>query len=160
MKLLLEAVPSEDLNDLNWTENICFMRWPCRALRANEMTSFFLFLTCLFLLFLFPSPVGYFSQLFYRWSSTLHFVHTPSCAVFTPSPSGSCFFCVYLCNVHPWLLVCWSVCVTILKQIYHRNSEERRWATQTPLSLTVCAWCLFTLVPSGPQPDGAVVSEP
>lgn len=60
---------------------------------------------------------------------------------------------VYLCNVPSWLLVCWSVHTTILKQIYHHNSKGWCWVTQTKeftLLLAACvsgvclAWCPVT----------------
>lgn len=47
---------------------------------------------------------------------------------------------VYLFYVHSWFLVCWSVYVIMLKQIYHHNSENQCRAEKEPtLSLTVCA---------------------
>lgn len=103
-------------------------------------------LFCLFLLFLFPSSVDNFSQLFYRWyGSTLHFVHAPSCSVFTPSPSGSSFFCLPCLLVQCTLMVSglymWQSSNKFIIITLKTNAERQRIYSSTLVSCV----CLFVI---------------
>lgn len=142
---LVEASPPQEFNDFTRrclclplhgelrTSGVCVC-WLCDQSDNN----WFICVSCCPCSF----PVSFLSQLSYRWSmSTVHlyiirFILS-SPPLHLPTLSFSFFFVchVYLFHVQSWLLVCWSV--LILKQIYHRNSVDQRWAAQNPLSLSL-----------------------
>lgn len=159
-KLRLEAVCHRRLL---LTENICFMCWlRCELTGRHEMKCSSL---CLFSLFL----VVLSCRLLLPTVLQMVQVHSSLCKCsilyrLHPLSIWSLFFFsssspVYLSDVDSQLLVCWSVCSTIHKQIYHRSSEDQRWATLNPLLLVFLGF-VYLGVQWPLKPDGSVVSEP
>lgn len=125
---------AEDSDDFHWTENICFMCRLCCVFRLRHRSKWLV-------LFIFVVLVPFLCRQFLPTVLQMVRVHSSLCTC-------SILFCLHPLSI--WLLfflfavfTCamythgfWSVYVTILKLIYHHNSEDQCWATENLLIYT------------------------